>query len=105
MSTYATVYEVKSGKAIRCYPATVQEFLASGDYTLEAPAGAKAPEAEVRSKRPSAGREAERLAALHNMEQTLSAPTESPIAEPVEAVEEVTEAPTRKAPRRRASAE
>jgi hypothetical protein len=104
MATYATVYEKESGKAIRCYPATIQEFMATGKYTLEAPAGAKAPEAEVKAKQPTAAREAERLAASANFAQTLSAPVEE-VAPSEEAVEESPEdrAPMKKAPRRRVS--
>lgn len=53
-----TLYHNKTGEAVYTYPASVQEWLQTGEYTLTRPSNAKDP--EVVGKLPSAGREANR---------------------------------------------
>ena len=102
-----TVYEIATGKAMEIYPATLGEFLATGDYTTERPATAKPAETALKRKAPTAGREAERMQASALVEEELvAAPVEvAPelLEKSAEAAVEVKSA-AKRAPRRRASA-
>lgn len=106
-NSYVTVYS-KDGGAHFTYAATVQEWLATGEYTLEAPGAPGRPPELEKAKLPSAGREANRdnpiTSALH---PTLTAESLVPAsdAEPATAAAPAEEAPVRPAPRRRAAAD
>lgn len=106
-NSYVTVYG-KDGSAHFTYAATVQEWLATGEYTLEAPgAPGKPPELE-KAKLPSAGREANRDNPITSGAGPMLTP-ESMVpasdAEPAPAAAPAEDAPVRPAPRRRAAAE
>jgi len=99
---YVTLYEKKTGKSILAYPCSLQEFMDSGNYTQDPPGDKKTiPQNFVESKRPTAGREGDRLAALNEFKATVDKEPEA--AETTPEPEKKDEGPPRKAPRRRAS--
>lgn len=104
---YVTVYSKTDGTPHFTYAATVQEWLATGDYTLEAPGAAAQPPELARRKLPTAGREMNRENPIISggtpalSEASLVSAAE---VEPSAAPEPET-APTKPAPRRRASAD
>lgn len=114
-TTYYTVYSKKDGTPHFTYAASVQEWLATGEYTLEAPKEAKPAPELAQSKLPTAGREANRENPIFSgMNNTLSKESEVHVAEsspaevpPTAAPESSADAsaaeaaPVRPAPRRR----
>lgn len=85
-----TLYHKKTGEPVYSYPASVQEWLSSGEYTLEAPDNAK--EFVQPKKLPSAGREANRDNPVVSRGPSLNAETVAEMAslEPIlTATEEV----------------
>ncbi len=103
MST-TTIYEKKSGKAVFCYLASVDEFLATGNYTTQEPGKPAAPPELAKAKLPGAGREMSRgdqktykpgidRAAAPEEPKAATAETETGEKKP--------DAPQRKPPRRR----
>lgn len=99
-SPYVTVYHNETGKPTLIYRSTLQEFIATGEYSTKAPGQPATPEALKRSTLPAAGREASRVAELdqHAAEHTEAAPE---AAEAPEASAPADAAPRRQPPRRR----
>ena len=98
-SVYVTVYNKQTGEGQKIYRASLVEFLAAGNYTLEKPENGKAPAAP--EKLPTAGRAVNREAVetvylAHEEPEKLEAKEEAPKAEEVSADE-----PKKSAPRRR----
>ncbi len=99
-----TLYEKKTGKPVFCYLASVDEFLATGNYTVDEPGSPAKPAELAKAKLPGAGREASRrdpTAFKPGVDQ--SPPPEKPAA-PLDSLDEekpAEEAPKRKPPRRR----
>ena len=103
-STYVVVYNKKTGEGTKIYRATLSEFLATGDYTTQAPDNARPSPARAKEGLPSAGREATRdipAEAFPGVE--LPEPAEEEAEEDVKP--EVKKAPAKPAPKRRAAAE
>ena len=78
-SPYVTVYDKRTKMGHLVYRASLQSFLKSGNYTTEKPDGAIASATLKQSQLPTAGREANRLPALQNM-QTPGLETDPPIS-------------------------
>lgn len=107
MSPYVVIYEIATGIGRKIYRASIQEFLATGKYTLKKPADAKPGPDMRRSSLPSAGREATRLAVPEAFpgQGTTASPSveaESP-AQPEQQAEAASEEPVppKREPRRR----
>jgi len=96
-SPYVTVYHKETGAPMLCYVATLRSFIETGDYSLEAPAGAGKAEVEVKAKMPTAGREASREAILEHHQDANGLPITLPAPE---AAPEAT-APVKAQPKRR----
>lgn len=114
MSTQVLLYHKKTGEVVSTYPASVREWMATGEYQTEPPKNAK----HIRppQKLPTAGREANRLNPVIDRGPSINATSEvdatQPDAEPsaateVAEAEPAAEKPKRAEPRRRprASAE
>lgn len=104
--SYVTVYSKANGSPHFTYAATVKEWLATGEYTLEAPDVVEQPPELIKKKLPTAGREANRDNPIISgglSEKSLVPATD---AEPAAIPEpEAETAPAKPAPRRRVSAE
>lgn len=98
MKPYVTVYHKETGAATRIYRATLSEFIATGNYTTDAPGAPKRTPEERKAAMPTAGRQ---IAREPISEEFKAEHPEEP-ATPVKPAKE--EAPTRKPPRRRAPA-
>ena len=106
MATQVLLYHKKTGEVVQTYPASVKEWLASGEYQVEPPKNAKA--IKLPERLPTAGREANRLNPVIDRGPQLTPASEvdaqAPDAEPaaVEAEPEPEiEKPKRAEPRRR----
>ena len=108
MSTQVFLYHKKTGEVVQTYPASVEDWLATGEYQTEPPKNAKP--AVIPEKLPTAGREANRINPIIDRAPSLSSASEvdatQPDAEPsaateVSETEPAIEKPKRAEPRRR----
>jgi|TARA_Y100000289_G_scaffold8885_1_gene7910 hypothetical protein len=105
MSTQVLLYHKKTGEVVSTYPASVKEWMATGEYQTEPPKNAKS--IRPPQKLPSAGREANRLNPVVDRGPTISAASEVDATQPDEQpsaaaeVEPEAEKPKRAEPRRR----
>jgi len=106
MATQVLLYHKKTGEVVATYPASVKEWLASGEYQVEPPKNAKT--IKLPQKLPTAGREANRLNPVIEQGPQLTAASEvdaqAPDAEPAAVepqAEPEIEKPKRAEPRRR----
>lgn len=105
MSTQVLIYHKKTGEVVSTYPASVKEWMATGEYQTEPPKNAKS--VRPPQKLPTAGREANRLNPVIDQTPSISAASEvdatQPDEQPSAAVEAEpeTEKPKRAEPRRR----
>jgi len=98
MSPTVTIYHKETGEARRIYRATLSEFLETGRWTVQRPAGEVSPAPELKkSLLPTAGREANRPA---SEEVKADVEVKAVAAEKEEKVEE-RPAAAKRAPRRR----
>ena len=99
MTPHVTLYNIKTGEAVRVYRATVRDFLATGEWQIEKPAHAVASPDLHKHQLPTAGREANRPA---SEEVKASVAIEEVRAEEESAKEEKEPAAApKRAPRRR----
>lgn len=106
MATQVLLYHKTTGEVVQTYPATVKEWLATGEYQTERPKNAK--EIKMPVKLPTAGREANRLNPVIDRGPSLTPASEvdaqAPEAEPAKVEAEAKpemEKPKRSEPRRR----
>lgn len=101
------IYNLETGEGHKVFPASVQDFLATGNYSLDKPANGKLSKDAFRSELPSAGRESERPAAadIKMAEKRAEKKAEAKTEEVKEVLEEKAEEPAqnKRAPRRRAA--
>lgn len=103
-STYVVVYNKETGEGTKIYRATLSEFLATGNYTTQAPGNAHPSPALAKDGLPSAGREATRDVPAEAF-AGVEVPAPAAKEEQEEAKPEAKKAPAKPAPRRRAASD
>ena len=96
MTPYVTIYN-QAGDSRLIYRSSLNDWLATGDWSVEKPENAVKPAALKKAQLPTAGRAGDRAASVEALESAMPEAAAPAATEP----EEVHEAPAKPAPRRR----